>query len=83
MCHNCVIDVHQRQEENSVMKRLVIVAALASAFVAPTVTVAEAGLRDKLKSALTLATQDARGVLRTGAMMTKCALKGKRGALIC
>ena len=85
MCHNCVIDIEQLSIGTSVMmKRLLIAAVLASTFAGPTVTAAEAGpLRDKIKSALSLAKQDARGLVRTGAMMTKCALKGKRGALIC
>ncbi len=66
------------------MKRLMIVAVLGSTFAAPSLTVAEAGpLRDKIKSAVTIAKQDARGVLRLSAMRTKCILKGKRDAFIC
>jgi len=49
------------------MKRLMIVAVLASTFAAPTVTMAEAGpLREKLKNAAALAKQNARGVVRLG-----------------
>ena len=66
------------------MKRLMVVAVLASTFAAPTLTVAEAGpLRDKLKSALSLAKQDSRVILRLGVLKTKCLLKGKRGTIIC
>ncbi len=66
------------------LKKLLVVAILASSFAPPVATIAEAGpLRDKLKSAFSLARQDGRGLLRVVAMKAKCTLKGKRGALIC
>jgi hypothetical protein len=66
------------------MKRFVIAAAVAASLVGPTVPSAHAGpLRDKIKSVLGHAKSDAGGLLRAGAAMTRCALKGKVKTVIC
>jgi hypothetical protein len=66
------------------MKRVLIVAMLAGTFAAPTVTNAEAGpLRDKVKQVFGIAKDRGISAAKAGALLTRCALKGKRGQIVC
>ena len=66
------------------LKHILVAATVAGALAGSSMTAAEAGpLRDKVKFTLSGAKDSARGRVRIGGMMTKCALKGKRGAFIC
>lgn len=66
------------------MKRILFAAALCLSVIGPSASAAEAGpLRNRIKSVLSHAKSDVGGVLRAGAAVTRCALKGKGRTVIC
>jgi hypothetical protein len=66
------------------MNRLLVAAIVAASVVGPMAPSAHAGpLRDKIKSVLKNGKSDAGGLLRAGAAVTRCVLKGKGKTVIC